>query len=275
MGEEMYIKLRNETIYTKIVGKGEPLIFLHGGPGGEHRFFLPHLHDLSQSFTLIFYDQRGCGQSEKSIVEDYTMDGEVETLEALRQSFKIEKLNLIGESWGSMLALLYAAKYPNHVNKLFMTAAVGATKDGFLRFEKELINRLTMDERKWLEEISPKVDSGEVDVTEIFKMIDPYYVYSLESLTKKTKTKSNARVNELIGKDIIENYDVSKDANKFSEIPMVVAQGDRDIITPEILEQELIKFIPHIEVRELKNCGHWSVIEQPEQLQTMIKDFFQ
>ena len=275
MGEERYIKLRNETIYTKIVGKGEPLIFLHGGPGGEHRFFLPHLQDLSQHFTLIFYDQRGCGQSEKAINEEYTMGGEVETLEALRQFFNIDKLNLIGESWGSMLALLYAAKYPNHVNKLFMTAAVGATKDGYFRFEKELLHRLTKDERIRLEELSPKVDRGEVDVAEIFKMIDPYYVYSPESLTKKTKTQSNARVNERIGKDIADNYDVSKEAKKLSNIPIMVAQGDHDIITPEILEQELINYIPHIEVREINNCGHWSVIEQPEQLQAMIKDFFQ
>ena len=275
MGEERYITLRNEKIYAKVMGKGEPLIFLHGGPGGEHRFFLPHLQDLSQYFTLIFYDQRGCGQSEKAINEEYTMDGEVETLEALRQFFNIDKLNLIGESWGSMLALLYAAKYPNHVNKLFMTAAVGATKGGYFRFEKELLNRLTKDERIRLEELSPKVDQGEVDVAEIFKIIDPYYVYSPESLIKRTKTQSNARVNEQIGKDITENYDVSKDANKLSNIPIMVAQGDHDIITPEILEQELINYIPHIEVREIKNCGHWSVIEQPEQLQAMIKDFFQ
>lgn len=269
------IKLRNEMIFTKVMGTGEPLVFLHGGPGGEHRFFLPHLQDLSQHFTLIFYDQRGCGQSEKAGNEDYTMDGEVETLEALRQFFQIDQLNIVGESWGSMLALLYAAKYPEHVNKIFMTAAVGATKDGFFRFEKELLNRLSLDERKWLEEVSPKVDAGEVDVAEIFKMIDPYYVYSPDSLSKKTKTQSNARVNELLGKDIAEHYDVSKDANKLSQIPMVVAQGDHDIITPEVLEQVLLNHIPHIEIREIPNCGHWSVVEKPEQLQAMIKQFFQ
>ncbi|MDQ1143910.1 proline iminopeptidase [Bacillus sp. SORGH_AS 510] len=275
MGEERHIRLGNEMIFTKVMGTGEPLVFLHGGPGGEHRFFLPHLQDLSQHFTLIFYDQRGCGQSEKATNEDYTMDGEVETLEALRQFYKIEKLNLVGESWGSMLALLYAAKYPNHVNKIFMTAAVGATMDGFFRFEKELLNRLSIEERKWLEEVSPKVDAGEVDVAEIFKMIDPYYVYSPESLTKKTKTQSNARVNELIGKDIAENYDVSKDANKLGQIPMLVAQGDHDILSPEVLEQVLLSYIPHIEIRGIQNCGHWSVVEKPEQVQAMIKQFFQ
>jgi proline iminopeptidase len=275
MGKGKYIKLRNENIYTNIFGKGEPLIFLHGGPGGEHRFFLPHLKDLSQSFTLVFYDQRGCGQSEKVINEDYTMDGEVETLEALRQHLGIEKLNLIGESWGSMLSLLYASKYSRHVNKIFMTAAVGATKDGYLRFGKELMNRLTNEARKRVEELTPHVESGEVDVTEIFKIIDPYYVFSVESLAKKTKTQSNARVNELIGKDIIENYDVSKEGSKLSRIPILVAQGDHDIVTPEILEQVLIPYIPHVQVKVINQCGHWSVVEQPNELQTMIKDFFQ
>jgi proline iminopeptidase len=272
--EESFMKLRETMVYTKIFGHGEPLVFLHGGPGGEHRFFLPHLQELSENFTLIFYDQRGCGQSEALSNGSYTLDGEVETLEELRETLGIQQLNLVGESWGTMLSLLYAAKYPDKVNKIFMTAAVGATMEGFLRFGVELENRLTAKQRQLLKDLSVQLEKGEVDVKEIFKIIDPYYVYSPEVLTRRTTTKSNAEVNSILGKEIISNYDVSKDSDKLRNIPIIVAQGDHDILTPKILEDVLLNFIPHIKVRVIENCGHWSVIEQPKKLQVMIKDFF-
>jgi proline iminopeptidase len=272
--EEQRLKLGESTIYTKIFGKGEPLVFLHGGPGGEHRYFLPHLQELSKEFTLVFYDQRGCGQSEHKHKELYTLEGEVETLEELRKCLGIQKLNLVGESWGTMLSLLYTAKYPNKVNKIFMTAAVGATMEGFLRFGVELENRLTTEERELLKKLSVQLEKNEVDVKEIFKIIDPYYVYSPKTLTRRTPTKSNPEVNSVLSKEIIENYDVSKEWDKFGNIPILVAQGDHDIIAPSILEEVLIKYIPHIDVRIIENCGHWSIIEQPERLQAMILDFF-
>ncbi|WP_338048420.1 alpha/beta fold hydrolase [Peribacillus alkalitolerans] len=64
--DERFISVRGENIYVKILGQGEPLVFLHGGPGGEHRYFLPHLEGLAEYYQLVFYDQRGCGRSEES-----------------------------------------------------------------------------------------------------------------------------------------------------------------------------------------------------------------
>lgn len=52
------------------------------------------------------------------------MADEVETLEMLRKKLKLDKIHLFGESWGSILALLYATEYPENVNKVFLTAAI-------------------------------------------------------------------------------------------------------------------------------------------------------
>ncbi|MGE8204662.1 alpha/beta fold hydrolase [Heyndrickxia sp. NPDC080065] len=271
---EKYMKLRNLNIFTKKYGNGTPLLFLHGGPGGEHRYFLPHLQELSDRFQLIFYDQRGCGLSEEPQDKNYTMDEEVETLEALRVELGIEKVNLIGESWGSMLALLYACKYPQHVNKIFLTAAVGAVIDGYLNFEKELLSRMTEKDKHELEELTPKLEHGEVSVNEIFRIIDPYYLFSSKNLHKKTPTKSNAEVNRIMGNDIVNHYDLSGKMDQLSEIPILVAQGDHDMITPEKLPDLLLKFIPHAQLKVIKDCGHWSVIEKPDVLQEYITEFF-
>ncbi|SFA77963.1 MULTISPECIES: alpha/beta fold hydrolase [unclassified Bacillus (in: firmicutes)] len=274
MHNEEFLLLRDMSIYTKRFGNGIPLVFLHGGPGGEHRYFLPHLQSLDSHFELIFYDQRGCGQSARLQGGDYTIEDEIETLEELRKSLGLEKLNLVGESWGSMLALLYASKYPQHTNKIFMTAAVGATVDGYLGFGEELEKRLTSEDRRKFDELVKKLEVNEVDVAEIFKVINPYYVYSVSKLAKKTETNSNAEVNSRLGEDIKSKYNHLIDSEALGQVPMMIAQGDTDIITPEALEELLLKHLPHARLVEIKNCGHWSVIEQPEVLKNLIKEFF-
>jgi proline iminopeptidase len=274
MVTEEFLALKDLKIYTKRMGYGVPLVFLHGGPGGEHRYFLPHLEGLEDTYELIFYDQRGCGQSEEPSDKSYTIEGEIEILEELRKSFGIGKLNLVGESWGSMLALLYASKYPKHVNKIFMTAAVGVEADGYLQFGKLLQERLSAQDKETLDELLVKLKNGEIEVSEVFKIIDPYYLYNANHLSRKTKTNSNADVNRKLGQEIIHKYNDYIKPEALSTIPIMVVQGDSDIITPEHLEDLFIKKLPHTQLKILKNCGHWSVIEQPEALSDLIKEFF-
>lgn len=274
MHKEEFLALRHMSIYTKRLGNGMPLVFLHGGPGGEHRYYLPHLQSLEAHFELIFYDQRGCGQSTRLEGGDYTIEDEIETLEELRKSLGLEKLNLVGESWGSMLALLYASKYPQHTNKIFMTAAVGATVEGYIGFGDELEKRLTSEDRKKFDHLVKKLEMNEVDVAEIFEVINPYYVYDVNNLAKKTETSSNAEVNSRLGEEIKSKYNQLIDLEALRQVPMMIAQGDTDIITPEALEELFLKHLPHAKLVEIENCGHWSVIENPEVLQNLMREFF-
>jgi proline iminopeptidase len=272
---ENFLTLRETKIFAKRMGSGVPIVFLHGGPGGEHRYFLPHLEQLTDTFELIFYDQRGCGQSEEPVnKQSYTFEEEIETLEELRNTLGLEKLNIVGESWGSMLALLYASKYPQHVNKLFMTAAVGATSDGYLKFGKLLEERLTAQDKQELDTLVTKLNKGEIEVSEIFKIIDPYYLFSAENLKRKTKTRSNAEVNRLLGQEIIHRYTDLVMPEVLKEIPILIAQGDSDIITPRDLEELFIHHIPHTQLEVLHHCGHWTVIEKPKELGDLMKKFF-
>jgi proline iminopeptidase len=274
MIKEEFVMLRNLKIYIKRMGEGVPLLFLHGGPGGEHRYFLPHLNELAFTNELIFYDQRGCGQSEVSENNNYTFEEEVETIEELRKHLELEKLNIVCESWGTMLALLYSTKYPQHVNKIFMTAAVGASADGYLQFGKNLEERLSPNDSEALKFLSGKYEKGEVDVKEIFKVIDPYYLFKKENLIKKSITRSNAVVNQVLGKEIINRYSASVKPELIKNIPILIAQGDSDMITPDDLKELFIKYIPHAEIEVIENCGHWSVIEKPVVLINLIRNYF-
>lgn len=271
---EEILPIRNLNIYTKRMGSGTPIVFLHGGPGGEHRYFLPHLEALSTSFELIFYDQRGCGQSELDPNQNYSFEEEIETLEALRKSMGLEKLNIVGESWGSMLALLYASVYPTHVNKLFLTAAIGTTVEGYVKFGELLTNRLTPEDKNTLENLILQYKEGKIEVSEIFKVIDRYYLFSPENLIKKTKTNSNAEVNRILGNEIVNKYSDSLKLDVLSTIPILIAQGDSDIIPPSYVEKLFVQHLPHTILKVIENCGHWTVIEQPLILSNWIKEYF-
>ncbi len=158
------IHVNDNNLYVKMLGEGEPIIFLHGGPGSEHRFFLPYMAPLAEKFQLVFYDQTGCGESDEPKNNQYSMRDEVENLEALRVQLGFEKINVLGESWGSMLALLYATTYPERVNKLLLTAAIGVNVKGLERFGEELQKRLTEEDKVIISEVSEKIKRGEASI---------------------------------------------------------------------------------------------------------------
>ncbi|WP_246188444.1 alpha/beta fold hydrolase [Metabacillus lacus] len=172
-----FINIDGQQLHVNIIGEGETIVFLHGGPGSEHRFFLPHVLPLSQKFKLVLYDQRGCGKSELSKDNQYSMEDEVKTLEILRRELKLEKINLFGESWGSMLALLYATKYPERVNKILLTAAIGITAKGYKVFEKELLKKVSLKDKIKLFKAEKKMKKGSGTIEDILNVLDPYYVF--------------------------------------------------------------------------------------------------
>ncbi|MGZ6072062.1 MAG: alpha/beta fold hydrolase, partial [Myxococcaceae bacterium] len=110
---EMRIPVERTSLYAREVGRGRPLVVLHGGPDFDHRYLLPEMDRLSDAFRLIYYDQRGRGDSAKQVQpDDVTLLSDVEDLERVRQFFHLESMVLLGHSWGAVLALEYALRHP-------------------------------------------------------------------------------------------------------------------------------------------------------------------
>lgn len=86
---------------------GERALVLHGGPGAHHDYMLPQMLSLASTRELIFYDQRGGGQSRTDDPAPITWQTQVEDLAAVIEELRLEPLTLIGYSWGALLALLY------------------------------------------------------------------------------------------------------------------------------------------------------------------------
>src|SRR5512143_440060 len=84
------------------------LLVLHGGPGAHHDYLLPQMLELGGDYDLVFYDQRGGGQSKTDDRAPITWQTHVEDLDRVVDELRIEPLTLLGYSWGGLLAMLYA-----------------------------------------------------------------------------------------------------------------------------------------------------------------------
>lgn len=272
---EKYLRINNQNIYVKMMGSGDPILFLHGGPGDEHAYFLPHVEQLAEYFTLIFYDQRGCGRSEKATdPSDYSMKQEVEVLEEIRQSLGFETVRILGQSWGTCLGLLYATAYPEHVKKLMLVSAIGPTGTGYMQFVDHLLSKLSEDERKELEDLERKESRGEDTTEEIKQLLFPYYLYDLNHMGSLTPTKINGEVHSAMTKDIISNYDVTQSLSCLKDIPVLVVQGITDLITPDEIHESLVRYLPKGELITFLFSGHWPFVEEPERFIEVTQIFF-
>jgi proline iminopeptidase len=126
--QDGFVDANGLMIYYMSLGRGEPLVIVHGGPGASHDYFLPYLLPLARHNRLIFIDERGSGRSEK--LEDaagYTLENMVEDVEAVRQALGLGKISLLGHSYGGALAQAYALKYQKNLRHLILASTWSST----------------------------------------------------------------------------------------------------------------------------------------------------
>jgi len=102
------------------------VVVLHGGPGAHHDYLLPQYDLLARRRTLLYYDQRGGGRSPVGRDTPVGWREHVADLEALRRHWSIDRLTLLGYSWGGLLALLYWLEHPEQVERLALVSPAPA-----------------------------------------------------------------------------------------------------------------------------------------------------
>src|ERR1700693_5865937 len=109
-----------------------PSAFLiHGGPGNDHSGLKSRYSALSERMQLVYFDHRGQGRSARGDRQRYTLDENVEDMEALRQYLGFGPIVSLGTSYGGMVAMAHAARYPDAVARLILV--VTAAHGGVLR----------------------------------------------------------------------------------------------------------------------------------------------
>ena len=144
--QDGFVDANGVMIYYTMMGRGEPLLILHGGPGASHDYFLPYLLPLARHHKVIFIDERGSGKSQK--LEDraaYTVENMVEDVEGVRQGLGLGKISLLGHSYGGALAQAYALKYQRNLSHLILAStwsSSAALNEVFVRMKRNMAPEL-------------------------------------------------------------------------------------------------------------------------------------
>lgn len=131
---EGYMPFKDYKTYYRVVGEqGQgktPLILLHGGPGSTHNYFEVLDEMAVDGRQLIMYDQLGCGKSAvPSNPSLWTKETWTEELIALREHLGLDEVHILGQSWGGMLAIIYACDYqPKGIKSLILSSTLSSAK---------------------------------------------------------------------------------------------------------------------------------------------------
>ena len=275
-------KINGMDIYCKVIGSGEPLLIVHGGPGLSHEYLFPPFNTLADNYKLIFYDQRGCGKSQAfNIGDTTTINTMVEDLEALRKEFLLDKLNLVGQSWGAVISLNYTLKYPANVKKLLLLEPAPGSGEYLDQIQKMIVKRLTEDQMKKLSQISqsPELRTN----SELFKefmniRMKTYYYDTTFAEDKKFDYFDNEMVTKFFASSAkfgpyLLNFNLYEQM-KYISCPTLIIHGDYDVIPNESIER-MAKEIKNSELHIIKKCGHFVHIEKPEEYFSTIISFLQ
>jgi proline iminopeptidase len=138
---ETMVELAGIRLYTRRVGAGPAVVVLHGGPGAHHDYLLPQYDLLVRARSLLYYDQRGGGRSPVPREVPVGWREHVADLEALRTHWGLERLALLGYSWGGLLAVLYVLEHPQRIERLALVSAGPVTAAWRQEFERRLAAR--------------------------------------------------------------------------------------------------------------------------------------
>lgn len=115
-----YITVNGAKLWVVLVGKGDPLIIIPGGPGGNH-FGYRRFDPLAANNQLVYFDAFGRGKSDTAKdVTAYTLSRDIEDIEGLRKVLHFDKINILGHSYGGVVAQGYALRYGQHVKHLIL-----------------------------------------------------------------------------------------------------------------------------------------------------------
>ncbi len=283
---ERFVDLPAVRLYTRAVGQGEPLLVLHGGPALSHEYLFPGLSPLADIAKVVFFDQRGCGRSSKPADHAYDMATMAADVEAVRRSLRLGRVNVLGFSFGGMLAQEVALRYPASVRRLIIAGAgpSGADINRRLREVKAAASSETRARIDALESHGPF--TGDAYPPEYAAIADEAYrPFSFHTLSSPPPEVADSLshiafdVYKVLWGDRgeFEVTGILRDWNRFDDLrkisaPTLIAIGRYDL-TPVATAEEMGRRIPTSRVVVFEDSGHFMYLEEPEKFLTEVRSF--
>lgn len=267
-------------LHYRTVGAGLPVVLLSGGPGLEVDYMESVAEFLPASYQRVFLEQRGTGRSKLPALtaETMTLRLVVDDLEALRVALKQERLFLVGHSWGGMLAMAYAAAYPDRVDRLILVGSGGPTLKFVEWFEDNITARMTSEDiaatTYWTAAEARGVDEDKAQL-EIIRAKTPAYFFDrgkgLACAAQFVDGSFHNQVNNLLFADLEKKYDL-RPGLRLLKRPVLIVQGHQDPMG-DVTAEEIRDVISGSQLRYINKAGHFPWLERPEEFQQILAEF--
>jgi proline iminopeptidase len=245
-------------------GTGIPCLVMHGGLGVDHTYLHPWLDPLSDLFRLVCYDHRGNGRSGRPALSTLTLSQLAADADALRAYLGIEKVVVLGHSFGGIVALEYALAFPLRLSHLILVGTTAAFDYG------DEIAANIQRKRPPPEVLAawgqPPADDG--DNREMLRQLkataplyfvrhDPALVDRLFARTIFSLAASKR------GSELVQSYNVVPRLGEI-ETPTLVLTGREDFIAPPSQAERLGRRMPNAQVVIFEHSGHYPHVEEHE-----------
>ncbi|MBK0379511.1 alpha/beta fold hydrolase [Mucilaginibacter segetis] len=285
-----YVNVNGAKLWVVTVGEGDPIIFIAGGPGGAHvglRSFDPLAQNHHQ---LIYFDAFGRGKSDTAKnVAEYTLARDIDDIEALRIALKLDKITVLGHSYGGVVAQGYAIKYPAHLSHLiladtFHSYLMWQANDDNSNHEIKTNYPEVWDELMKIRERGAV--SSDQQHQDIYSRV-PYgflYAYNPDKFLgrgrKPYPNPNNTKLYyQMVGKDgdfivgsDIGSFDYRKDLKNL-KMPVLILAGRFDRVAVPTMMVKYKEYCPQAEFVMFEKSGHNPQVEEPEKEFAVINDF--
>ena len=265
--------VRGVSVFERRVGRGPPAVVLHGGPGADHGYLLPGFDALADGRELIYYDQRGGGRSPVARDVPVGWRDHVADLEALREIWGLQRLALVGYSWGGLLAQLYATEHPDRVERLALVSPAPSWRAARDEFERRFAERNLAPaleaERRALRETGLRERDPQAYERRLFELAVVPYFYDPAKARELTAFRVVGRTQQEVWRSL-GDYDL-RPALQRLRLPAFVLHGENDPIPIEASRETAGRL--RAELHALGRCGHCPHVERPDEFRRLVDAF--
>jgi proline-specific peptidase len=272
-----------ETWYRRVRAdepSGSPLVCLHGGPGCTHLGF-EALDALADERDVVVYDQLGCGNSSQpSDPSLWTIELYVAEVAAVRDTLGLDRVHLLGHSWGGMLALEVALTQPAGLESLVLSSTLSSSK--LWESEAQRLRAELPDDVRTVLETHER--AGTLDDPAYESAVRAYLERHLcrldpwpevvEEIMRSTRAEVYNTMwgpNEMVPSGTLAGWDVTPRLDEI-RVPALVLCGRYDEATPHQAEV-IAAGIPDTELTVFEESAHLTTVEEPERYVAVVRDF--
>jgi proline iminopeptidase len=265
------------SIYYEVLGggPGTPLVVANGGPGFDHAYL--HVSDawntLARERPVVLYDQRGDGRSSALKAEQScTLADQIADLEALRAHLGYARIDLLGHSWGGYLAMAYAARHPERIERLVLSdSAAPKWADTLFLFKEVYPEGVERQDALAFADTLGDSAAGDASLREYMAML--FYAPEKRDafLAASSGFRYSRTVNQTLNTDLA-RFDLNPELPKL-RFPALVVTGRYDMNVAPATAYRIHKAIPGSKFVVFERSGHLPFFEEPAAFVEVVGDF--